>query len=56
MAHAVGMAASMLPPTKSQAARQSAGLTLLPPASREYLHQDVGEELIRRLSLIVSDL
>mmetsp|Transcript_19346 Transcript_19346/g.49217 ORF Transcript_19346/g.49217 Transcript_19346/m.49217 type:complete len:263 (-) Transcript_19346:437-1225(-) len=36
MAHAVGMAAWMSPPTSSQAARVSAGRTRLPPASREY--------------------
>ena len=31
-------AAGSSPPTRSQAARHSAGRTLLPPASREYLH------------------
>ena len=36
-AHAVGIAWSMVPPTSSQDARQSAGLTLFPPASSEYL-------------------
>ena len=37
MAQADGRACSILPPTSSQAAKQRAGLTLLPPASNEYL-------------------
>lgn len=37
IAQADGRACSMLPPTSSQAARQRAGLTRLPPASSEYL-------------------
>ena len=39
MAHADGMACSMLPPTSSHAAKHSAGLTRFPPASNEYLQE-----------------
>ena len=37
MAQADGSACSMVPPTSSQAARQSAGRTRFPPARSEYL-------------------
>jgi hypothetical protein len=37
IAHAVGMACAMFPPTASHAARQRHGRTRLPPASSEYL-------------------
>lgn len=52
MAQAEGRACSMLPPTNSQAARQRAGRTRFPPASKEYLHRGVLLNIVETLPLV----
>ena len=46
MAQAVGIAWSMVPPTSSHAARHSAGRIRFPPASNEYLHNQIDNMMI----------